>query len=106
MCLAISPFGPAHWRITRSNETEFSGALRPRVSIARLRCSPQSPERKLLNNANHMAIEPASSSLGSYRRCLVARRIKHLERVMQAECWALETLVEHMMEHNFPTRCF
>src|ERR1700730_12608680 len=27
-----------------------------------------------------MAIEPATSSLASYRYCLVARRIKHLER--------------------------
>src|ERR1700694_5093196 len=30
-----------------------------------------------------MAIEPATSSLAGYRHCLVARRIKHLERVTQ-----------------------
>jgi hypothetical protein len=30
-----------------------------------------------------MGIKPATSSLGSYRHCLVARRIKHLERVTQ-----------------------
>jgi hypothetical protein len=30
-----------------------------------------------------MGIEPATSSLGSYRQCLVARRIQPLERVTQ-----------------------